>query len=72
MYYIRKRWRRCVICGNRTRSLKRVGTAGNFIWGYYPWVVCGERCDTFARLLPLNDLHDRIDKRIDLDDCLHF
>lgn len=58
--HVSRRWRSCVICGNRTKSRKRVGFSGSPIIGWIPWVVCGDRCSALARLLPDEKLTKRV------------
>lgn len=55
--------RSCLICGNRTRSLKHVGFT-QYLWdgSVTPLVFCGDRCLAFANLLPEQALHVRMIK----------
>lgn len=54
-----RKWRKCPICGNRTRSVIHLGYVTYFL-SIYPFVFCGNKCSAFGQLLPKQELVDRI------------
>lgn len=58
-YQPTKVWRYCIICNNRTRSLKRIGFYSDAS-DAFSYAVCGDRCHSLTLLLSKDEVRSRI------------